>query len=200
MDPEILPEQKEKLESWAAKRDALLSEISVLEDQKNNLTKVISEKAVQSTELDNKILRSEGAIKVMDKHEEEYSGVMANEIGDLMAQKASLNAEIVGLKEDIVHYRTQKDLLIETISHLKDAYDRVFSRTEVLDKVVDHVTRVSGDNIREVTNSLSGFVTALDEATEAQNKNIEKANFVITKVPEVFLELQRQVLNKHKMQ
>lgn len=192
MPPEITPEQQAQLAAWPARRDAMLAEASILAETKKKLVEDNDALAASNSDLHDRINQALGRMAAIDAEEKDYQGIVAKEVSELIVQKSSLQSEVAGLKNEIGILQSQKATLTDSISNLKDAYDRVFQRAEVLDKVVDHVTRVSESNASVMENSTADFKKNVDEMMSILNKNIEKANFIITKVPEVYFELQRQ--------
>jgi uncharacterized coiled-coil DUF342 family protein len=199
MPPEITLEQEEQLTAWAAKRDAILSEISVLQTQKDKLAIDNKSLADSNSDTEKRINQSIGRMSALDQVESGYEGIVSSQISVLLSEKSGLQSDVTGLKNEIGILVSQKDTLVESISLLKDAYDRVFLRAEVLDKVVDHVTRVSADNLRAMEVSSADFKTTVNEMVGVLNKNIEEANYVITDIPKAFIELNRQRITKHQI-
>ena len=199
MPPEITPEQEQQLTAWAAKRDAILSELSVLQTQKDKLIVDNKNLAEANSDVEKRINQSLGRMSALDQVESGYEGIVSSQISVLLSEKSGLQSDVTGLKNEIGILVSQKNTLVESISLLKDAYDRVFLRAEVLDKVVDHVTRVSADNLKVMEVSSADFKTTVNEMVRVLNKNIEEANYVITEIPKAFIELNRQRITKHQI-
>ena len=193
MPTEISPEQNAQLASWAAQRDAMLTEISVLQTEKEGLTKTNKELAVANTDSEQRALVIEGRILELDKKEKEWEGVVSAEIADLTAQKTGLQSDTANLRGEIVVLQTQKNTIKDMIGTLTDVYDRVFDRAKVLDQVVDHVTTVSKANVRDIEALLVMMKGSVQDVIDVNATNVEKANFVISELPRVFFDLHRRL-------
>ena len=191
MEPEISPEQKGQLNSWAAKRDSLLSDIAVLTTEKENLTKKNLDLAASNTDIETRINQSKGRLEELEKKEMEFSGKVSSEIDSLTTQKSALESSIEGLRREIITLQTSKNLLMDTITTVKDIYERVFNRAEVLDKVVDHVTTVSRQNLKDAESLISTLKDSVQEVVDINTENVEKAQLVIDQLPRALFDLQR---------
>ena len=106
MPTEISPEQNAQLASWAAQRDAMLTEISVLKSEQDGLTKTNKELTASNTDLEQRALIIEGRLQELDKKEKEWEGVVSAEIADLTAQKTGLQSDTANLRGEIVVLQT----------------------------------------------------------------------------------------------
>ena len=99
MEEEMTSEQKEKLLLWSNQRDALLSEIAVLADQKGKLLKDNAEITASSIDTAQRIEQAKGRMAELDEKEADYISIVSAQIPDLLAEKARLEATITGLKK-----------------------------------------------------------------------------------------------------
>jgi predicted nucleic acid-binding Zn-ribbon protein len=193
MPPEISPEQNAQLASWAAQRDAILTEISGLKTEKEGLTKTNLDLAAANTDLEQRALIIEGRIQELDKKEKEQEGIVSVEIADLTAQKTGLQSDVSNLRGEIVVLQTQKNMIKDTINTLSDVHDRVFARAEGIDHTVDHLSMVNKSNLREIEMLLSSLKVGVQGIIDASTANVEKTNFVINELPRVFFDLHRRL-------
>ena len=192
MPTEITPEQNAQLASWAAQRDAILGEISGLRMEEEKLQKVTQELSIANTDLEERALIIEGRIQELDKKEKEWEGVVSSEIADLTSQKTGLQSDVSNLRGEIVVLQTQKNTIKDMVATLTDVYDRVFTRAEVLDKVVDHVTTVSKSNIRDIEMLLGTMKSSVQGVIDVNAQNVEKTNTLIAEIPRaLFMLLKR---------
>lgn len=195
MNPEVIltPEQNQQMDSWVAQRDAILLSISTNREVNDGLVKSNKALAESNTELHDKINVSIGRLEEIEKQEKERASLTSKEIETLSTEKGILQAELVGLKAEIAALVPQKTTLVEDIKNAKDTYDRVFDRVTVLDKVVEHVTAVSAENIKEINSVVITLKSSVQEVIDTNTLNVDKANHMITELPRIFFALQRQV-------
>jgi len=193
MPPEISPEQNAQLASWAAQRDAALLEISVLRTERDALGVANKNLAASNTDIEMRANVIEGRILELTKKETEFKNVVSAENAALSSEKTGLQSDTANLRGEIVVLQTQKNVLKDMLATLTDVYDRVFGRAEVLDKVVDHVTTVNKNNIREIEMLLGTLKSSVQGVIDVNADNVGKANFVISELPRVFFDLHRKL-------
>jgi chromosome segregation ATPase len=200
MQEEITPEQKAQLSSWAKKRDTVLAEISVAQIAKEKMERENVALASSTKDIEKRINESQGRMDELNIREKEYEAIVSNELADLTAQKKTLQAEVAALEADIKLLVSKKDLLKETISSLTEAHEKVFARASGLDSIVGDTVRINSQHMRDIQNLLITMKSSVQEVLDVNQLNVGKTNFVISELPKMFFELQRQVLerkNKH---
>jgi hypothetical protein len=197
--PEITPEQKEHLKTWAGQRDALLADISALQSGKEKAMEVNRNLADSNTEIQSSIYESEGRLAELLAKEKEFEILTFRSIAPLQAQKTELETAITGLKNEIALLKENKTLLLEGNTELKDAHDRAFDRINSIDKIVEHVTRISSANISDIEKILETFKASVENLTATNTKNVEATNVVIGQLPRVFFDVQRQSLKRKQI-
>ena len=191
MEPEITPEQRNQLLSWAEQRDTLLLELSQLRTEKADLTTKNRELSESNTDLETRANQVIGRIEELDKKEAEQEGIVSSDIAAIKIEKAALEGDAANLRREIITLQTSKNLLTESIASATDIYEKVFNRAKVLDEVVDHVTRVSGQNIRDIEMLLGSVKGSIQEVIDVNAENVEKTNRVIVELPRIFFDVQR---------
>ena len=68
-----------------------------------------------------------------------------------------------------------------------------------LNKIVDHVTRVSEDNVAKIDLLVSNLEKSLEEIIAVNKKNVFETNIVIDKLPRMLVEAQKHGLIKNKI-
>jgi chromosome segregation ATPase len=185
------PEQNAQLSVWAGQRDAILSEIAVLRTEKESLTRSNKELAASNTDLETRINQILGRISELDKQEAEQVYIMSTDLASQKVEKAALEGDAANLRKEIITLQTSKNLLTETIASATDIYEKVFGRAKVLDEVVDHVTRVSGQNLRDVEMLLGTVKNSVQQVIDVNTENVSKTNRVIEELPKIFFDVQR---------
>ena len=209
MEEQKTLEQIEQLKTWAAERDAILSDISVNRVENDRLLVINKQLSQTNSEITARINQSEGRITELSKKENELIDFTNSELASLSIKKSQLQGEVIGLENQINLLIPQKQLIEDTIKSLTDAHDRVFDRVSVLDKVVDHVVKVNAKNLDDInyfvknlvdkTSGIAGMIDSLsaihdkaanriiylDRATEriiaANSKNLEDISELIKK-------------------
>ena len=199
MPNEITPEQREQLKTWAGQRDSLLSEISVLRTSKEGLEKTSKELASSNTNINADINKALGRIEELKKKEAELVTLQSKEISSLQVEKVGLESDVSNLWKIINILNEQKVGIEKDISLLTDTFVRVNNKTSELDKVVDHVTRVSSDNKHEIDSLLEKLKKTLGELIDVNTKNVFETNVVIEKLPQMLVEVRKQSLMRNKV-
>jgi len=191
MNPEISPEQNAQLSAWVVQRDALLLEISALRTESEKLSKANTEIAESSKGIETRINQSEGRLIELDKKEKELFNKVSIDIDFLTSEKSAIENKIEGLRKEIEVLDDEKNLIIDSIATSTDIYEKVFNRAEVLDKVVDHVTRVSEQNLKDTELLIQILKESVQSVVDINTENVTKAQIIINELPRVFFELQK---------
>lgn len=203
MPPEITPDQKVQLDTWASQRDAILAEISVLQIAKDALIVENKKLANSNTEIDARMNVTLGKIAELETKEREFATLVSIDVANLEKQKAVLEADIAGLNRSVGALTTQKTGLEASVAFLVETFKSINERVGLLESVVNHVTVISDRNVGIIGSMTESVKSSLSNLIEAQNAAVEKSNFVISELPKVFLEVQRkslvrEVVNKIK--
>jgi len=196
---EISPEQTQQLKSWAEQRDEILNEISASRTTNELLKKNNASLAESISEIEQRIISSTAKMTEVDAQEKGYAEIVSKEISDLLPIKSQLQSQISGLEKEVELLATKKDILIESINTLTLAHDKVFNRASVLDKVVEHVTRVNAKNIDDINILISNLNVSIQEMIDKNNSNVAETNNIVGKLPKLFLDLQRKTLIKEEI-
>lgn len=199
MENEISPEQKEQLATWASQRDSALLEISNLQTAKEKLEKSNNELAASYSDIESRMNQVIGRIEELEKKENELSGKVSKDVASLQSQKNCLETEIKNLTELVKQLTENKASLEKDVSSALATFSVLKDGALVLDAVVDHVKRVSGDNEKEITTIVRNLKTSLEEIVEVNKKNVFETNVVIEKLPKMLVEAQKHGLIKNKI-
>jgi vacuolar-type H+-ATPase subunit I/STV1 len=199
METEITPEQKGQLKTWAGQRDALLLEISGLQTAHEKLVTANKEMAQSYKDTEDRMNQVIGRIEELKKLEAQLPLLISKEIAALQAQKTCLESEIMNLTKLSEVLKTQKASLENDVSSALATFNTVKAETTILDQVVDHVTKVSTDNARDINLIVSDLKKSLEEIVSVNRKNVAETNIVIEKVPAMLVELQKAKLIKNKI-
>ncbi len=165
--PPFTPEQNKQLTSWVSERDAILADISLKRTEYEEISKKTSALTETHTDLENRINQAIGRLLEIERVEASRAGLTSIELASLREEKAILQSELTGLKNEIAALIPQKNLLVETIANHTDVYERVLNRTSVLDAIVERTTNIN-------------------------NENVAKGNYVIAEMPKMFFALMKQ--------
>ena len=196
---DISPEQKAHLETWAGQRDLLLSEISSLQTQKDNLDAGVREAAESYSDIETRFNQIVGRMAEVIKKEAELPLSITKEIAGFQVQKSVLETEITNFKKEIVSLEEQKASLEKDVSSAIANFNILKSEALVLDKIVDHVTVVSDENARTINGIVGELARSLEEMVAVNRKNVNETNIVIDKLPRMIMEAQRHGLIKNKI-
>ena len=196
---ELSPEQKEQLSNWSIQRDALLTELALLKEENEKLTQRNIEIADSSTEISEKIQQSIGRMEELDKQENLYKEIVAVEIPALEIVKTRLQTEITALKKEVVPLETRKEELVKDIEFLIKTKEDVSDKKEIIEKVVDHVTKVNSSNIKEIDEAIIALKSKVDEILKLSTEDIDAHNKILGEIPKLFVELQRKSLVREKI-
>lgn len=193
------PEQNEQLKTWAGQRDALLLEISNLRIEKERLEKANVEVANSNTDIISQVNKITGRIEELNKKEAELVTLQSKEISSLQIEKVGLESDVSNLWKIINLLSQQKETIQKDISSLTDTFVRVNNQVFDLDKIVDHVTRISTDNVTVFESLMSNLKKTLGELIDVNTKNVFETNVVIEKLPQMLVEVRKQHLMRNKI-
>ena len=196
---EITPEQKAYLATFAGRRDAALLEISTLQIAKEKLEKENKEIAISYSDTEARMNKVLGRIEELTKKEAELPLLIARDIVSLESRKTCLATEVTSLTKMIDVLTVQKASLEKDVSSALEVFNTVKSETLLLDKVVDHVTKVSLDNARDINMIVTDLKKSLEEIVAVNKKNVFETNLVIEKLPAMLVEAQKHGLIKNKI-
>jgi chromosome segregation ATPase len=196
---ETTPEQKAYLATFTGRRDAALLEISTLQSRVDSLTSLNKLLAASNTEIQNQVQQSVGRIEELKKQEAELPLLISKEVANLESRKTCLETEIMNLAKIVEILSSQKASLEKDVSSALSAFVAVKDETAILGDVVDHVTKVSTDNARDINMIVADLKKSLEEIIEVNRKNVFETNVVIEKVPAMLVELQKAKLIKNKI-
>ena len=94
---------------------------------------------------------------------------------------------------------TQKASLEKDVSSALATFTAVKDEAISLDAVVDHVVRVSKNNVTLVEDLVSKLAKSLEEIIEVNKKNVSETNVVIDKLPRMLVEIQKKGLINKKL-
>jgi seryl-tRNA synthetase len=191
---EITPEQKEQLSNWSIQRDALLGEIATLKTEKEKLSKDNTEIALSSIDIAKRIEQSIGRLAELDNTEKLYMEIVDSKIPELEAEKSRLTTEIDHLIIQLSSLGEKKEDIQKDIEFLIRVQSEVFNRTEILVKVVDHVTKINSTNMIEIETLVNLIKTKTEEILKLSTEDIEAHNRILNEIPRLFVELQKKVL------
>ena len=194
MEPEINPEQKAHLNSWAGQRDAILLEISGLKTDKADLQKVNIELLNSNKDVEDRMNVVKGRIEELQIKEKELPEKILKEIASLQSQKSTLEAEIPLLKGTIKILSEHKDSLEKEVASELKTFESIKGNALSLEKDVSHVTEVSEANEKRITSISENLIENLEKIVEVNKKNVEETNYVLDKLPKMMVDLQRRGL------
>jgi len=192
-------EQKVQLKTWAEQRDAFLSEISHLKNEKEKLQITNKELASSSSDIEARMNEIRGRIDELKIKESELPKVISKEVAFLDSKKSILESEITNLGKLANVLIIQKVSLEVDIEKALSTFDVLKGEALLLDKVVDRVTQVSKGNSDKINLLDSDLAKSLEEIIEVNKKNVFETNIVIDKVPKMIMEAQRHGLISNKI-
>jgi chromosome segregation ATPase len=193
------PEQVTQLSTWASERDTILSEISILKDEKEKIIKQRNEAAESATEIENKVQQFIGRMAELDKQEKQYEEIVSVEIPKLETHKTRLETQITALASLLDGLEITKSKLQTDIEFLTKVQSEIFNRTEILEKVVEHVTNVSSANIKELNNAVIEITTKVKDILALSDSELKAHTEILNEIPRLFVELQKKILIRQKI-
>ena len=199
MEQEITPEQKAQLETWAGKRDSILLEISNLQIGKESLEKANKDLAASNTDIVARMNEIRGRIEELNTKERELPELILRDIASLKTQKSNLESEITLLSNLVKILTDQKDSLKKDVASELAVFEAVKGTALSLEKVVSHVTEVSSQNEKKISDIVDKLGISLEEIIEVNRKNVLETNTVLDKLPRMLVELQKRKLIIEKL-
>lgn len=193
---EITPEQKAYLATFAGRRDAALLEISNLQIAKEKLEKSNKEIAESYSDTEARMNQVLGRIEELKKKELELPTLISKEVAQLESKKTCLETEIMNLTKLVEVLTSQKTSLEKDVSSALATFTAIKDEAISLDSVVDHVVRVSKNNVTIVEDLVANLAKSLEEIIEVNKKNVFETNLVVDKLPRMLVELQKHGLIK----
>jgi chromosome segregation ATPase len=198
MEPRT-PEQIAQLSTWAGERDAILKEIAIYRTERDRLKAINQEISKSNTDIESRLGKVQVRIDELDKKEAEYNEIVGVKNAELEKEKTELESKVSSLKEKVSRLTDEAFKLMNIGEHLRDTHKVIFSKTEDLQKVVDYVTRVTDGNIHNLEalfNMVEKKVKRVVEVSEASAKQTE---YIMSELPRVFFDVQRQSLDRKKI-
>lgn len=199
MEPTITPEQEAQLKAWASERDAVLSEIAILRDEKEKLTKSNQEASASYSEILTKVQQSIGRMEELDLKEKEWEVIMSNEVADLRVEETKIEDKLTDLKTQVAIYESKKETLVKDIELLLVMYDQHYGHAQNLDKVIDRVVRISQENMDKLNIFVKGLEPEVQKLFNLVETNVVKTNYVINELPQIYFDLKRKSLTREKI-
>ena len=196
---ELTPEQKANLDTWAGQRDSLLKEISILRTENERLTSSNKSLADSNSDIQTQIHQAIGRMAELDKQEKDYENIVSSELTTALISKTRLESEITQLDKQVGILEFQKNSVTDQIKTLNEVYDRLFKQANVLDKIVDHVVRISKDNENQIDGMVSNLKESLQKVIDINEKHVSDTIMITDQLPKLFFDLQRQSLETHKI-
>ena len=116
---------------------------------------------------------------------------LIKKLASLREEKAILQTEITGLKNEITALIPQKNLLVETISNYSDVYERVLNRTSVLDAIVERTVNINNENVAQVNTLVGNLTTSVQSLIDINEENVKKGNYILAEMPKMFFALMK---------
>ena len=197
--PPFTPEQTKQLESWASERDAILNDISAKRTEYDDISKKTSALTETHTDLENRINQAIGRLFEIERLERSRAELTSVELASLREEKAILQTELTGLKNEIAALIPQKNLLVETIANYSDVYERVLNRTSVLDEIVERTVNINNENVAQVNTLVGNLTTSVQSLIDINEENVKKGNYILAEMPKMFFALMKQAPVKKLM-
>jgi len=194
MNPEITMEQQAQLNTWASQRDAILLEISGLENIKGVLLKTNREIAESNKDIADRENVIRGRIEELKINELELPKLLRKEILPLEKEKTLLESKVTSLQKEASLLEEQKMSLRKDIVASLEIFDSLHEKSGTLEKVIGCAVKVSEQNEKDIKKLVDGIISGMEELVSKNNEAILTTNNVIEQLPKVFLEVQRKSL------
>lgn len=188
--------QYKQIETWADLRDKALLEVSLATTEAESLKKKNIELSNSNTEIQHEIGKSEGRLIELKNKEEESVQIVSKELSQLKEEKTQTETILSGLKKEITYFYDKKEELIKDISLLTQLYDKTFEKISPLEKIVEHVTKISSENIKEIELLIVSLQSNIKNIIGLSTLNIEKHNDILHQIPSLFVELRKKTLGR----
>ncbi len=196
MNPEITPDQKKQLKSWADQRDEILASIEVARTEFGTLTTRNVELANSNTEIETKIYKAEGRLTEMNVREAEYEVIVAAEIVDLEKNKTRLESVVSSLEMNLVILEGRKLSVENALTAMVNAHDKIFARAEGLNKIISEAMTKNVDGLHEVQTIIEDVKKTGAAVVAANTHNVEVTNRVSVEIPRLLVEARRITMER----
>lgn len=194
---EITPEQQAQLDTWAGKRDALISEVAGLESRKEKLGSEIKDMATSYADIEERRTQYIGRIEELIQKEKDLYSLTPKELVELRIEKSTLQSEITLLKSSVNELNLLKFEAKNDVAFASDVLKSMTERANALESVVGNTMEVNKANVSIIENMVESVKNGLQSIINSNNENVEKTNVVINDLPKVFLEVKRQSLERN---
>lgn len=190
------PEMDKNLKTWAEQRDTILLEISKLNIEKERITKDNKNLASSNTDIQNQVSQVEGRLIELNKNDGEFKKLISKEVSALIVQKSNLEIEIFNQNKELSKLKETKEEINRDILLAITVNDDVFQRTGILKEIVEHVTKISSENIVEINNLTFSLKDIFSKILGLSTENIKAHTRILNEIPTLFVELKRKSLER----
>ena len=187
----ITPEQMKKLGSWAEERDAILNDISVLNDEKSILERKNKEAATSLTDKETRKNEVVGEIKQLEKQQKNQINLFPKELSNLKTEKTELQGEISKEKILLASVKSEKKLVIESTNVLLKVNKGLSNKNVEVEKIVDKFNKLTTKNLSDIGKMFSILKKGLESLLIKEKEASDSANTILNKLPRWIFELQR---------
>lgn len=190
---EITPEQKKQLDRWAIERDAVLGDISKLKSEESVLKKTNINLSNSNTDIENRINQGIGRLTEIEKQEDSRKNLVSVEIASLEKQKTALENQIPSFEVKLNDLISQIYIATSILTNITDASEKVYDKATSMDKIIEHVTRVSSQNIHDIDEFMGLLKKSIQEIIDKNTKNVQSTDIILEKLPKYIFELQKPI-------
>lgn len=147
---QLTPEQHESLQTWAAKRDSLLKDISQKQVEYDSLLKRNSQLTKENSNLVTEIAGHKKSVEIMEEHESERSVLISRDLAEGIKKKTELESEITFLYTETQKLQEKKDEIKKDIEMLEPLHEKFVKQIHALEHTVNHVVKVNEKNTDRV--------------------------------------------------
>lgn len=159
---QLTTEQVNQVLTWTQERDRILADISVAKTELESLQAANRTAVDSTTEATNRMNNVLGRIAILEEVELNKSENISKDIADLVARKAVLEESVSNLSKQVVELEARRKNAESSVRILIDTHEKIFKQASLMEKVVNHVTRVGEQNVVEfnkMVESLKQFLT-----------------------------------------
>lgn len=190
---QLNPEQKNTIQTWTEQRDSLLKEISVLEEQKKDVTNQCKEQAESFTKMQLEEAQILGRIDVLKQAEEVHKASVTKEVSDLEARKSRLESECEAKEEASKVFDKRKEEKLASIEVLSMVHNKMADQAKIIEETVGQVIKNSEVHVANITKTMTEVDNLVTQVVEKSEKNIEQTNIVLEKLPKYIFELEKPI-------
>jgi len=190
---EFTQEQKKQLNRWAVERDEILESISKLKSEETALKKININLSNSNTDIENRTNQAIGRLNEIEKQEESRKNLISIEVANLEKQKTALENQIPSLEVKVNDLTSQISLVTSILTNITDVHEKVFDKVNSMDKIIEHVTRVSSQNIHDIDEFMGLLKTSIQEIIDKNTKNVQSTDIILEKLPKYIFELQKPI-------